>query len=431
MKITGLKVTNLRAFKHAEFSFQPGMNLIVGVNGVGKTTVLDALRICLARTIPKFTCFNRPKNTYFRDADFQIGTSFMTISMNFTIYQQKYKYAIHKQKNESEPILEDNQKILTPDQEQFTPDTTPARKLLIRAKKTEPSQPIALFFSTRRSLATYASPSIARSKGGPIAAWSEALKSGKELRLGEIASWMHAQAALAGERPLSDRHLDALREAARKFLPACENLRVVMDPKPSLLIDKERRTLDVKQLSDGERGMLALVLDLAQRLSQANPGLVNPIQEGEAVVLIDELDLHLHPKWQRQIVRQLTETFPNCQFIATTHSPFIIQSLIQGNLINLDDREPKEYADHSIEDIAEYLMGVEIPQKSHHYIEMMNAAEEYFRLLRQNDQTSEAVEIAERKLNELSERYSDDPAFMALLKLEREATMKGKKDATS
>lgn len=264
-----------------------------------------------------------------------------------------------------------------------------------------------------------------------MAAFGDALINSRELRLSEIASWMHAQAVLAGERSLSDRHLDALREAARRFLPECENLRVVMDPKPSLLIDKERKTLDVRQLSDGERGMLALVLDLAQRLSQANPGLENPIREGEAVVLIDELDLHLHPKWQRQIVRQLTETFPNCQFIATTHSPFIIQSLIQGNLINLDDREQKEYADRSIEDIAEYLMGVEIPQKSHHYIEMMRAAEEYYRLLRQNDQTSKAVEIAERKLNELSERYSDDPAYVALLKLEREAARRGENNEAS
>jgi predicted ATP-binding protein involved in virulence len=73
--------------------------------------------------------------------------------------------------------------------------------------------------------------------------------------------------------------------------------------------------------------MFVLVLDLAKRLSQANPQLDNPIRDGSAIVLIDEIDLHLHPKWQRTVVKQLTETFPGCQFIATTHSPQIIAAV--------------------------------------------------------------------------------------------------------
>ena len=65
-------------------------------------------------------------------------------------------------------------------------------------------------------------------------------------------------------------------------------------------------------------------MDLTRRLAQANPKFTDPASEAEAVVLIDELDLHLHPKWQRQIVHNLTATFPRCQFIATTHSPQVI-----------------------------------------------------------------------------------------------------------
>jgi predicted ATP-binding protein involved in virulence len=82
--------------------------------------------------------------------------------------------------------------------------------------------------------------------------------------------------------------------------------------------------LDVRQLSDGERGVLGVALDLARRLSQVNPKSNDPLAEGQAVVLIDEIDLHLHPKWQRQITRNLEATFPRCQFIATTHSPQVI-----------------------------------------------------------------------------------------------------------
>ena len=80
-------------------------------------------------------------------------------------------------------------------------------------------------------------------------------------------------------------------------------------------------------MSDGERGVLALVLDLTRRLVQANPEMEDPIAESEAVVLIDELELHLHPKWQRQIVRKIVTTFPRCQFIATSHSPQVVASV--------------------------------------------------------------------------------------------------------
>src|SRR5690606_16357245 len=102
------------------------------------------------------------------------------------------------------------------------------------------------------------------------------------------------------------------------------NLRVGDEDSPRLLIDRKGVALPVRQLSDGERGSLALVLDLTRRLSQANPGLDDPAANGPGVVLIDEIDLHLHPKWQRDIVGNLPNAFPNLQFIATTHSPQVI-----------------------------------------------------------------------------------------------------------
>ena len=70
-----------------------------------------------------------------------------------------------------------------------------------------------------------------------------------------------------------------------------------------------------------------MVLNLTRRLAQANPNMEDPAAEAQAVVLIDEIELHLHPDWQRQIARNLTETFPKCQFIATTHSPQVIGEL--------------------------------------------------------------------------------------------------------
>jgi predicted ATP-binding protein involved in virulence len=89
-------------------------------------------------------------------------------------------------------------------------------------------------------------------------------------------------------------------------------------------VKKNGDTYFLEQLSDGERGLLALVFDLTRRLAIANPESDNPIAEGVALVLIDEIELHLHPKWQRQVVRKLQEVFKNCQFVITTHSPQII-----------------------------------------------------------------------------------------------------------
>jgi predicted ATP-binding protein involved in virulence len=107
-------------------------------------------------------------------------------------------------------------------------------------------------------------------------------------------------------------------------MPGLSNPRVVYDPKPRFLVDKNGITLQLNQLSDGERGLLAIVFDLSRRLAIANPALGDPIHEGKGIVLIDEIELHLHPKWQREALRRLRLTFANCQFIATTHSPQIL-----------------------------------------------------------------------------------------------------------
>ncbi len=93
-----------------------------------------------------------------------------------------------------------------------------------------------------------------------------------------------------------------------------------------MLVEKSGQTFSMDQLSDGEKCLLAMVGDLARRLAIANPALEQP-HEGEAVVLIDEIDLHLHASWQRTIVRNLRKAFPKCQFVLTTHSPQVVSEV--------------------------------------------------------------------------------------------------------
>jgi predicted ATP-binding protein involved in virulence len=120
-----------------------------------------------------------------------------------------------------------------------------------------------------------------------------------------------------------DRQLTAVRTAIKRFMPHMDNLRVRRKPRLYMAIDKNGHTLNVAQLSQGEKSLMSLVGDIARRLAMLNPSLENPL-DGDGIVMIDEVDLHLHPSWQRSLCRRLSETFPSCQFILTTHSPLVI-----------------------------------------------------------------------------------------------------------
>lgn len=111
------------------------------------------------------------------------------------------------------------------------------------------------------------------------------------------------------------------------------------DKPPRFSVGKNHERFYLEQLSDGERGLLALVFDLTRRLAIANSELENPISQGQALVLIDEIELHLHPSWQRRVVRLLRTVFANSQFVITTHSPQVIGQVRpeQLRLLHFDD----------------------------------------------------------------------------------------------
>ena len=118
-------------------------------------------------------------------------------------------------------------------------------------------------------------------------------------------------------------------------------------------------------LSDGYRNIIKIVTDIATKMCILNPYLETAtLEKTPGVVVIDELDLSLHPTWQKRIVRILKTLFPKIQFLCATHSPFIIQSLEPGELIVLDGANDEAYSGQSIEDIAEDIMNVETPQYS-------------------------------------------------------------------
>lgn len=120
-----------------------------------------------------------------------------------------------------------------------------------------------------------------------------------------------------------DKQLNAVRTAITAFMPNLSNIRVQRKPRLHMAVDKNGKSLNVMQLSQGEKSLMALVGDIARRLAMMNPELDNPLH-GDGIILIDEVDMHLHPSWQRNLVQRFTDTFPNCQIVLSTHSPLVI-----------------------------------------------------------------------------------------------------------
>ena len=104
-----------------------------------------------------------------------------------------------------------------------------------------------------------------------------------------------------------------------------------------LVFSTKERSLPIRNLSSGYQSLIWMVLDIAYRMAVLNPDLLDKICETPGVVLIDELDMHLHPKWQWRIVNALKTIFPNVQFVAATHSPIIISSCKKDNLITIHE----------------------------------------------------------------------------------------------
>lgn len=193
---------------------------------------------------------------------------------------------------------------------------------------------------------------------------------------------------------------------------------------PRIMLQRDIGALRLSQLSDGEQRLFSLFVDIARQLSLQNPN--EQIGEGEAIVLIDEIDVHLHPKWQRKIVPALEDLFRGCQFIATTHSPFIVQATPSGSVQHINGRPIGDVADRGIEEISKKAMGVngEIGER---YAEELAAAKDYLRALSTTPpSSSHDVQALRTRLNNLGDRYARNPAYQAFLELKTDANFGSK-----
>jgi len=163
--------------------------------------------------------------------------------------------------------------------------------------------------------------------------------------------------------------LTAVREAIESMLPKFKNPRIEINPL-RFMIDWEQedgtiKKFQIEQLSDGYRTVLAMVMDISSRMAEANPQLGN---NSPAIIMIDELDLHLHPKWQQTILSDLTRTFPHAQFIVTTHSPQILSTVKKEYIFILENGSMKQpfqnpYGKRSVVALEDLMDSSSMPPK--------------------------------------------------------------------
>lgn len=211
---------------------------------------------------------------------------------------------------------------------------------------------------------------------------------------------------------------EAIREISMQF-----TLEVRLTPRIQIL-DDSGNSYSLSQLSDGEQRLFSLFVDIARQLSLEMPER-REFLEASAIVLIDEIDVHLHPKWQRMIVPALEDLFPQCQFIATTHSPFVVQAVTEQQLQHLNREIAGEFTDRGIEEIAVKVMGIVDHIVSPRYLEMLDVAKEYFTILEQAKKKNGAeLEGLKSRLAELAHPYAENPAYQAYLELRKALVLK-------
>ncbi len=404
MKVKRLELKGFRGFDEIVLDFDTTPQrptVFIGNNGVGKSSILDALAIFLSWFINRVRYDSTsekpikslhhimPENQlangqYFDENDIKKGFNlvFGTITID-------HKFGDYTEIKWSLPESLYNPNFFSLDL------LTQLSTKIHEAKKQnfDESLPIITYYSGSRSVDKFRLESQDIFVTETIDAYKDALAE-RPINFKSFFQWFRNIEDLENENIRDDpnhedKQLIAVRKAIHALIPEFDNLRVRRNPLRMTVnktIGDKVEELIINQLSDGEKCLLAMVGDIARRLAIANPSLDDPLQ-GEGIVLIDEIELHLHPQWQHKIIPRLTETFPNCQFIVTTHSPQVLSHVQPENIYILQSTPDGIIASHpessygrDSNQILENVMGV-----SAYPEDIEKDLSELFRLIDRND----------------------------------------------
>lgn len=342
MRIHSVKLENFRGFKSFEQELSPRLNVFIGKNGSGKTSILDAIgmniNIGYLRNISVHVEPFEYSTKKVNFDDINSESSHTNISLKYETNQKIYK--------------EEIKLIRTSEVFDFGYNDFIGYFDGFHSKLSLTTNfPLLSYYNSEKILSEDLAITPSKFKYPQINAYSS-LESLIPFSFKLFSSWFRQQEDIENEiRLKSDQtyklpNLQIIRSAIIGFFNNLGNDTYnelsVIRAKPhknesfnfniraggELFIKKNEYFLKVSQLSTGEKNILLTVADIASRIAQLNPSLENPLQNASGIVLIDEIEQHLHPTWQRKVIGALIKTFPNIQFILTTHSENVIISIL-------------------------------------------------------------------------------------------------------
>jgi predicted ATP-binding protein involved in virulence len=364
--ISKLEVNNFRCFNDLAIDFDKRLTVIVAENGGGKTAVLDAISIVLGKLVDQLTTADvrLRSGVDLKDTDFRriVSSSrgrIRTVSEEFTkaaitcdMNGTPYAWDVRKSKRRGlkHPGIHgtDELKALAAAIIK-NGERTVVNQHGLEGEILFPYLPVFAYYGVRNT--TFGIPKRILHEASlyefPLSAYLGCLKSGGEMK--EFLSWFDQaemnefrenRDQIHPEEPFTDPSLNAVREALEIGLSQqgkqFQNPRFAARPKrfciDEILPDNQKLELEISQLSDGYARILTIIMDYARRLGLANQYCDAVSAGGPGVMLIDEIDLHLHPSWQQRVLPDLMRVFTGTQFIVTTHSPQVLTTVKRENI---------------------------------------------------------------------------------------------------
>ena len=319
MRLKNISLTNFKTIESVQIELRGKSTVIFGINGTGKSSILRSINLLFANIINQIVNRKELKQNYaIQLEDIKYGKKGTKIEAVLDFDGESISYfremiRNNGKKNDDKEALKRIAEIF---HERYISD------------EEQKDIPIFVNYGTNRLVLDIPLRIRTHHTFDIYSAFEKAIENKIDFRT--FFEWYRNQEDYENERKIEmgdfsyeDNALKSVRKAILSMLSECSNLRVARKPRLEMKIDKSNISINVSQMSDGEKCTLALFGDLARRLTLANPNNENPLL-GEGIVLIDEIELHMHPAWQRKVLATLKNTFPNIQFIITTHSPIIL-----------------------------------------------------------------------------------------------------------
>ncbi|MBQ8162671.1 MAG: AAA family ATPase [Clostridia bacterium] len=342
MRITEAEIRNFQGIEHCSLLFEPGFNLIRGTNGSGKTAVLEAL----ATGLGGFVCgIPEVPARGFTDDDVRRTWG----QAEDGLYTPEYHLPVQVKLT---AVMDSTQKsytwIRTRSGLAASRSSLQPRDIAWDAETmaNQPSEmlPLLCYESATR---TFSRKSGRTGDGLPkrylrTTGYLDALSGASPANL--LLGWCVRMEQVAWQKGQKISEYEAAKKAVQDFMAAVDQQRqyeLFFDKQlMELMVLISGRALPVSALSAGLQSLIRMVFDIAFRMALLNPHLLDRITETPGIVLIDDLDQHLHPAWQPGVIRAMRRVFPHVQLIAAAHAQVLSAPAEDVHLIDLQDPAP-------------------------------------------------------------------------------------------